>query len=134
MSLPMKVKFDDTTENWRLWGQLVELWICGLQPSPKEVKGLVAQATAHGISNFSVPGAQDRNVVFYWYDEAKELAFMLPSEEMLKAAKAAITPGPYPMPIFYNDAFEGPRSNLTADQDTLFTNCRVGEYTINICG
>jgi hypothetical protein len=134
MSLPMKVNFDNTRQNWQLWGQLVELWICGLQPQPKEVKGLVDQATTHGITNFTVSGSQDRNVVFYWYDEAKELAFMLPSEDMLNAAKKAIKPGPYPLPVFYDDAYTGSRSNLTADQDTLFTNCRVGEYTINICG
>ena len=80
MSVGMKVNFDDTTQNWQLWGQLVELWICGLQPLPKEVKGLIAQATTHGISNVSVPGSQDRDVVFYWYDETKELAFMLPRD------------------------------------------------------
>jgi hypothetical protein len=134
MSPTMKVTFDDTAENWRLWGQLVELWICGLQPAPKEVKDLVAQATAHGISKFVVPGSQDRNVVFYWYDEAKELAFMLPSEDMLKAVRKAITPGPYPLPAFYDQAYTGQRAGLTPDQDTLFANCRVGEYTINYCG
>jgi hypothetical protein len=133
MSLPMKVNFDDTTENWQLWGQLVELWICGLQPLPKEVKGLVAQATTHGISNVSVPGSQDRDVVFYWYDQAKELSFLLPTESMLTAARAAVTPGPYPLPVFYNQAYDGTRSNLTADQDTLFASSRVGEYTINNC-
>lgn len=130
----MKVQFDDTLQNWQLWGQLVELWICGLEPQPKEVKGLVAQATAHGITNFSVPGVQDRNVVFYWYDEAKELAFMLPSEDMLKEVRKAIKPGQYPLPIFYDKAYEGTRSGLTADQDMRFSNCRVGEYTINYCG
>jgi hypothetical protein len=134
MSLPMKVNFDDTTENWQLWGQLVELWICGLQPLPKEVKGLVAQATTHGISNVSVPGSQDRDVVFYWYDQSKELALMLPTEDMLTAARKTITPGPYPLPVFYDKAYSGPRANLTADQDTLFASCRVGEYTINNCG
>jgi hypothetical protein len=134
MSLEMKVDFDDTTKNWQLWGQLVELWICGLQPLPKEVKGLVSQATAHGITSVSVYGSQDRDVKFYWYDDAKELAFMLPTEPMLKAARAAIKPGPYPLPVFYDDAYEGRRKSLTAEQDKLFTDSRVGEYTINNCG
>jgi hypothetical protein len=133
MSSAMKVNFADTTENWQLWGQLVELWICGLQPLPKEVKDLVAQAKTHGISSASVPGSQDRNVVFYWYDESKELALMLPSEAMLTAARATVKPGPYPLPVFYDQAYTGPRAKLTADQDTLMSNCRVGEYTINNC-
>jgi hypothetical protein len=134
MNLTMKVNFDDTTKNWQLWGQLVELWICGLQALPKEVKGLVSQASAHGITNVSVPGSQDRDVKFYWYDDAKELAFMLPTKAMLKAARDAIKPGKYPLPAFYDGAYEGPRKGLTADQDTPFANCRVGEYTINNCG
>jgi hypothetical protein len=134
MSLPMKVDFDDTVQNWQLWGQLVELWISGLQPLPKEVKDLVAQAKTHGISNVSVYGPQDRNVVFHWYDESKELAFLLPTEAMLEGARKVIKPGPYPLPVFYDTAYTGPRANLTADQDTLFANCRVGEYTINNCG
>lgn len=133
MSLAMKVNFDDNTQNWQLWGQLVELWICGLQPLPKEVKGLIAQATAHGITNVSVPGSPDRNVVFYWYDEAKELGIMLPSEAMLMAARKNLSPGPYQLPVFYNDAYVGPKTDMTTDQDTLFANCRVGEYTINNC-
>ncbi len=130
----MKVDFEDTTKNWQLWGQLVELWICGLQPLPKEVKDLVAQAKAHGIPSASVPGDQNRNVKFYWYDEAKELAFMLPTEAMLTAAREKIKPGEYPLPIFYDDAYTGQRAKLDSDQDTLFANCRVGEYTINYCG
>ena len=133
MSVEMKVGFDDTTQNWQLWGQLVELWICGLQPLPKEVKDLVAQAEAHGISNPSVPGDQNRNVKFYWYDEAKELAFMLPTEAMLMAARDQIKPGQYPLPAFYDGAYMGERSTLKNDQDTLLANCRVGEYTINYC-
>ncbi len=133
MSLPMRVEFDDNKKNWELWGQLVELWICGIQPLPKDVTGLVAQATAHGISKFSVPGSQDRNVVFYWYDETK-VEFWLPTEEMLKASRAAIKPGPYPLPVFYDEAYIGTRRSLTADEDTLLANCRVGEYTINFCG
>jgi hypothetical protein len=133
MSVGMKVNFDDTTQNWQLWGQLVELWICGLQPLPKEVKGLIAQATTHGISTVSVPGSQDRDVVFYWYDETKELAFMLPSEDILVSVRKDVKPGPYPLAAFYDGAYTGPRSSLTADQDTLFANCRVGEYTINNC-
>jgi hypothetical protein len=134
MSLAMKVNFDDTTLNWQLWGQLVELWICGLQPLPQVVKDLVVQAETHGITNVSVPGSQDRNVKFYWYDENKELAFMLPSEDMLTEARKSIKPGSYPLPKYYNEAYSGQRNNLAADQDTLFANCRVGEYTINYCG
>ncbi len=133
MSAAMKVNFDDTRLNWQLWGQLVELWVCGLQTQPKDIPELIQQATDHGISNVSVPGAQNRVVKFYWYDESKELGFMLPSEDMLMAAKQSVSPGPYPLPVFYNDVYDGPRLKLTAEQDTPMVNCRVGEYTINYC-
>ena len=131
MNLQMKVKFDDTRENWRLWGELVERWIREDQPRPKKVKDLVDQAKARGIASASVPGSQERNVEIYFYDDTKELAFLLPTKAMLTEK---IKPGPYPLPIFYDDAYNGRRADLTADEDTLFAKCRVGEYTINNCG
>ena len=79
MSLPMKVHFPDTVKNWQLWGKLVELWACGIQTLPKDVNALVAQAATYGLK-LAVPGPQDRNVVFAWYDENKELSFILPTE------------------------------------------------------
>jgi hypothetical protein len=133
MSLPMRVKFDNTAKNWQLWGQLVESWICGIVPLPKEVAGLVKQGSERGITDFSVPGSQDRNVKFYWDDEPDELPIWLPSEEMLKAARNDVPPGQYPLPAFYDEVYAGPRRDLTADQETLFAGCRVGEYTINNC-
>ncbi|WP_428536681.1 hypothetical protein [Rhodopila sp.] len=133
MDPSMMVNFDDTRENWRRWGQLVELWICGLQPLPTEVKDLVDQAEKHCISGASVPGNQNRNVKIYFYDQTKELAFMLPTESMLNAARAQVKPGPYPLPVFYDDAYTGQRAVLTPDEDIEFANCRVGEYTINNC-
>lgn len=129
----MKVNFDDTTLNWQLWGQLVEGWICGIVPLPKDVNGLVAQGKERNISNFSVPGDQDRNVVFNW-DNDKVVTFWLPTEDMLKEARRDISPGPYPIPVFYNEAYDARRAQLNNAQDTLFWNCRVGEYTINFCG
>jgi hypothetical protein len=126
-----KVNFDDTTENWKLWGQLVELWICGLQPLPREVKDLVAQATAHGISNLSVPGSADRDVKCYFYNDTNVLAFFLPSEQLLTAGLRSAAPGPYPLSVFYDVAYAGRRRNLTAEQHELFATCRVGEFVIN---
>jgi hypothetical protein len=134
MSLPMKVNFDDTTENWRLWGQLVERWICKRQPRPEKVKDLVSQAKQHGIASASVPGSQERKVEIYFYDDTKELAFLFPTEAMLTAAREKIQPGPYPLPSFYDDAYNGPRADLKDKKDNWFANCRVGEYTINNCG
>jgi hypothetical protein len=131
MNLQMKVKFDDTRENWRLWGELVERWIREDQPRPKKVKDLVHQAKERGIASASVPGSQERNVEIYFYDETKELAFLLPTKAMLTEK---IEPGPYPLPIFYDDAYTGPRADLRADEDSWFAKCRVGEYTINNCG
>jgi hypothetical protein len=133
MRLLMSVDFDDTTQNWELWGKLVEGWIRGIVPLPKDVNSLVSQGKERNISNFSVPGAQDRNVVFSWYNE-KVVSFWLPTEEMLTDGRERIKPGPYPLPAFYDEFYEGKRRDLTAEKDTFLAACRVGEYTINICG
>ncbi|HEY0185484.1 MAG TPA: hypothetical protein VGC09_22000 [Rhodopila sp.] len=134
MKTPMKVDFNDTVENWRLWGELVELWAYNLHPKPDTTGKLVNQMTAHGIKGASVYGPTDRKVEFYSYTETDPLVFMLPTEEMLKEGRKTAKPGEsYPLPVFYNEAYDGPRKAFNEDQDTLFAACRVGEYTINEC-
>ena len=134
MKTPMKVNFDDTVENWRLWGELVELWIYNLHPKPADTGKLVNQMTAHGIKGASVYGPSDRTVTFYSYTADDPLVIMLPTEEMLKEARKTVHAGEsYPLPVFYDGAYSGPRKALTEDDDTLFAACRVGEYTINEC-
>ena len=134
MKTPMKVDFDDTVENWRLWGQLVELWICDLQPKPTDSAKLVNQMTAHGIRGAGVYGPPDRKVEFKSYGEDDPLIIELPTEQMLKEGRKTVHAGePYALPVFYDGAYTGPRKVLTADEDTLLSACRVGEYTINMC-
>jgi hypothetical protein len=134
MNTMMKVDFDDTVENWRLWGQLVELWILELQPKPDTAGKLENQMTAHGIMGASVYGSPDREVKFYSYTQDQPLVLMIPTADELKAGRAKVKPNePYPLPVFYNGAFEGRRKVLTADDDMLMMACRVGEYTINMC-
>jgi hypothetical protein len=134
MSVTMKVNFDDTVENWRLWGQLVELWICDLQPKPTDTGKMVNQMTAHGIKGASIYGPPDREVKFYSYTQDDPLVLMIPTEDELKTGRKAVVAGEaYPLPVFYDGAFTGPRKVLTAGEDTLFSACRVGEYTINFC-
>ena len=134
MQIPMKIVFDDTTENWRLWGELVELWVCNLHPKPEDTGKLVNQMTAHGIKGASVYGPPTREVKFYSYTDDDPLVIMLPTEDELKKGRKYAQPGEvYPLPTFYDGAYTGPRKVFTADDDTLFAACRVGEYTINYC-
>jgi hypothetical protein len=134
MKTPMKVDFNDTVENWRLWGELVELWAYNLQPKPDTAAKLVNQMTAHGVKGASVYGPPDRVVTFYTYTNDDPLAIMLPSEADLKEGRKTAHPGePYPLPVFYAAAFAGPQKPFTADEITLFAACRIGEYTINMC-
>ncbi len=134
MKTPMKVDFNDTVENWRLWGELVELWIYNLHPKPEDATKLVNQMTAHGIKGASVYGKPDREVKFYSYGENDPLVILLPTEEMVKEGRKTAHPGqPYPLPVFYDGAYTGPQKVFTADDDTLFASCRIGEYTINEC-
>jgi hypothetical protein len=134
MKTPMKVDFDDIEENWRLWGELVELWISDLHPKPTDVGKLVNQMTAHGIKGASVYGPSTREVKFYSYGADDPLVLMLPTEEMMKEGRKTAHPGEaYPLPVFYDAAYTGTRKTFTADDDTLFAACRIGEYTINEC-
>ncbi|MEA2738840.1 MAG: hypothetical protein QOH05_2147 [Acetobacteraceae bacterium] len=134
MKTPMRVDFNDTVENWRLWGELVELWAYNLHPKPDTTAKLVNQMTAHGIQGASVFGPPDREVKFYAYTDDQPLVIMIPTEEELKAGRKTAVPGePYPLPVFYDAAYAGPRKAFTADDDTLFAACRIGEYTINYC-
>jgi hypothetical protein len=134
MQTPMKVNFDDTVENWRLWGELVELWIFDLQPKPKDVGKLTNQMTAHGIKGASVYGPTDREVKFYAYTSEDPLVINLPTADMVNEGRKTTHAGEaYPLPIFYDGAYTGPRKVFTADDDTRFMACRIGEYTINEC-
>lgn len=134
METPMKVNFDDTVQNWRLWGELVEHWIHERHPKPEDTDKLINQMKAHGISGASVYGPTPRPVEFVFYGEKSPLVIELPSKEMLEEAKKTAEPGkPYPLPAFYNDAFEGERKAFCADIIKHFSACRVGEYTINQC-
>src|ERR1700758_1653263 len=78
-----KVVFDDIPENWRRFGLLVEQWSRGVTALPKQISDLIGQAEEMGITNFSIPGPQDRNVVFYDHDDldpTKPLTLCLPTE------------------------------------------------------
>jgi hypothetical protein len=134
MKTPMKVDFDDIVENWRLWGELVELWAYKLHPWPDTTAKLVNQMTAHGIKGASVDGPPDRKVEIWQYGPTDPLVLMLPTEEMLKEGRKTAQPGQaYPLPSFYDGAYTGPQKVFDVDEDTLFAACRVGEYTINEC-
>ena len=134
MKTPMKVDFNDTVENWRLWGELVEMWAYKLHPWPDDTAKLVNQMTAHGIKGASVIGPPDREVKFYQYGNDDPLVIMLPTEQMLKEGRKTAQPGaPYPLPVFYDAAYAGSQKPFSEDDDTLFAACRIGEYTINVC-
>jgi hypothetical protein len=133
MKTPMKVNFNDTDENWRLWGELVALWVRNFQPKPDTAATLVDQMTAHGIKGASVYGPPDLKVTFRVAGK-NDLAMMLPTREMLKQARMTVHAGEsYPLPVFYDAAYAGPRKAFSADDDTLFVACRVGEYVISQC-
>jgi hypothetical protein len=132
MKTPMKIDFDDTLENWRLWGELVELWIFDLSPKPATTAQLVNQMTAHGIAGASVYGPPDRGVHFWSYTDDDNLVILLPSSEMVKQGRKSTQPGQaYPLPVFYDAAYNGSRKVFTEDDGTLFAACRIGEHTIS---
>jgi hypothetical protein len=62
----MKVNFDNTQENWCLWGKLVGLWVRGLHPKPLDTKQLLDQMKAFDIKGASIPGPP-RSIFFTHY-------------------------------------------------------------------
>ncbi len=134
MKTPMKVDFDDTVQNWRLWGELVEHWINCRHPKPDDTVKLINQMTAHAITGAGVYGTSPRPVHFNSYQEDGPLVIDLPTAEMLKEGQGTAKPGePYPLPSFYDEAFTGTRKAFTAEVIKHFSASRVGEYTINMC-
>jgi hypothetical protein len=133
MKTPMKVNFDDTVENWRLWGEIVENWIYARLDKPTDTAKLINQMTAHGITNPSVYGPA-RAVEITQYDPSAPLYLVLPSPDMLKeGAKSTVAGQPYPLPVFYDAVYSGARRDFAADEITIFSPRRVGEYVINAC-
>jgi hypothetical protein len=133
MKTPMKVDFEDTMENWRLWGELIELWIYYPDRQPDDTDGLINQMEAHGITKPGVYGSS-RKVKFVSYGEDDPLVIELPAKEMLEKAQNATKPcETYPLPIFYDEVYDCERKKLTAEVIKKIAACRIGEYTINEC-
>jgi hypothetical protein len=134
MKTPMKVKFDDTVENWRLWGQLVENWIYDRRDKPEDTVKLINQMEAHGISGAGVYGPSPRPVKFYSYGKQDPLVIELPGPDMLVEGHKTAKPGEsYPLPSFYSEAFDCAQKAFSAEVIKKFAACRIGEYTINMC-
>jgi hypothetical protein len=134
MKTPMKVNFDDTPENWCLWGELVQHWISDRREKPTCTEKLINQMNAHGITGASVYGPNPRPVKFVSYDESDPLVIELPTAEMVAEDRKTTQPGkPYPLPSFYDEAFDGARKAFSEEVIKRFAASRVGEYTINMC-
>lgn len=125
------VGFDDTTQNWQLWGQLVEMWALRLHPTPDTAAKLVAQMSAHGIQGAYVDGPPGRPVKFH-YRANDEVLLVLPTPEMLRVGRQEVKPNEaYPLPVYYDAFYTGTRKKMSDDELTLAAACRLGEFTIN---
>lgn len=125
------ISFEDTVQNWQLWGELVELWADSLHPIPSTSADLLKQMWAHGITNAAVYGPPDAKVTLL-IRAAEEVVITVPTEEERKDARRAMKAGePYDLPVFYNQAFDGPRKPMNADEINLFNMSRLGEFAIN---
>lgn len=127
----LKVDFDDTQENWQLWGELVGFWIENLMPRPRDNLELLNQMKAHHIEGANVPGPPRAVIIPQYSDIYPPLKIVLPTERMIKQQfKAVQQDQTRLLPVFYNTAYSGPRKQLTDDQIALFITCRIGEFSI----
>ena len=134
----MRVNISDDNENWCKWGQLVLDWITGSETRPTSTSELNALLKTKGI-NGVVPGP-DRPLLIRDYSD--DIVYIyLPSEKMLgdKLATTHSDPAstiqePYPLPLFYNAAYEAPvRAIMSPEERRKFALRRIGEYTVNEC-
>ncbi len=86
-----------------------------------------------------VPGP-DRPLLIKDYSD--DIVYIyLPSKKMLDAkletthsGPSATSQEPYPLPLFYNTAYEAPvRAIMSPEERRKFALRRIGEYTVNEC-
>jgi hypothetical protein len=148
----MRISIDlNDNQSWLNWGNLVEHWINNPQDRPIDVAGLNDQlakndvfADAKNRVHAKAPGSDTRMVQIQDYldDPSNDvpLLIMLPNIALLNAppqnaALQNVTSGPYPLPLFYDSAYEPPRmrANLSPGEFKDFQTRRIGEYVIQEC-
>lgn len=134
-----------TVESLHRWGKLIKTWATGRSyfadevpsipieklPVPRSVDEVRSQAALVGAGLVVPQNVKGLAVVQYSPDT---LVIRLPPKERIEAMEVKLKAGgstTYSFPAFYED-FGG--RNLSVDERMEVHACRIGDYTISMCG
>jgi hypothetical protein len=130
-----------TVESYVRWGKLVKTWATGKcyfdppitlaqLPIPRTIAELKAQIALVG-AGIHIPD-NIAGLAFFHYN-ADTLAIRLPPKERIEAKEQELQQGTndYPFPDFYTDFINRPLSPAVKMDVHA---CRIGDYTISMCG
>lgn len=132
-----------TVASYVRWGKLIKTWATGRSyfeddtppisidrlPVPRTLDELKAQCTLVRAGVTIPPGIVGLALVQY---SADTLVVRLPPKERVEAMEQSLGgSGAYPFPNFYRD-FIG--RDLTPAEKVDAHACRIGDYTISLCG
>jgi hypothetical protein len=140
-----EVKMDPiTVENYMRWGKLIKTWATGRSyfvddspsitidqlPIPRTIEELKAQIALVGAGVVVPPDVTGLAVIQYSPDT---LVIRLPPKERVEAKEAELgsEAGVYPFPDFYRPSIG---QTLSVEQKLNLHACRIGDYTISLCG
>lgn len=137
---------DVTVASYMAWGKLVKTWATGNSyfkhdsppitidqlPIPRSIEELKAQMVLVGAGALLPPDhVVGLAIVQYTPDT---MVVRLPPKARIEAMEAALTDAgasPYNFPVFYADFINRP---LEPDEWKAVHACRIGDYTMSMCG
>ena len=116
--------------NYRAFGEIVKAWAKGTEPLPATMEEFADQLAKADVGA-SIP--ERFTQVKFVQSEADTLVIKLPCKATLEAKEAELAKGKgsYPLPAFYERAFEG---QPQIPDMVAFQAERIGDYTIQMCG
>jgi hypothetical protein len=129
-------------DNDVLWGKLVRSWATGVnhlvpgQPAPKPpetLDDLKAQCQKAGIG-ITIPSYIKGLQLVRMPKET--LALRIPAKELVEGIETDLkAPGAkYVIPQYYDDAYGASLNVPNPDERVKLQTCRIGEYSISLCG
>jgi hypothetical protein len=115
------------------WGELVRSWAMETAPPPTTLDDLKSQCRAAGI-DISIPSFIDKMDVVRM--PKNTLLLRLPAKETVTLVEQELrAPGAkYPVPAYYDIAYGHVLSVPDPDKRVALQTCRIGEYSISMCG
>ncbi len=134
-----------TVDNWTRWGKLVKTWATGRSyfandalpieieklPLPRSLQELKNQCELVG-AGVHIPD-NIKELVVLTHSPLTMVVKLPPKERIEKQEEVLSQPGgSYPFPSFYEEFIDD--DNLPPEDKLRAHACRIGDYTISMCG